>query len=68
MRTLKVNMKNKENYQDLFGISIDKKVTCVKPDRCSYIMPTESCSFGCHQQLSCEDYTYVIFQKKFKNC
>ena len=45
MRMLKVNMKNKESYQDLFGISIDKKVTCVKPDRCIYVMPAESCSW-----------------------
>jgi hypothetical protein len=38
-------MKNKENYQDLFGISPDKKVTCVKPDRCSYVIPIHSSTF-----------------------
>lgn len=38
-------MNNKENYQNLFGISSDLKITCVKPDRCIYIMPVQSCSW-----------------------
>lgn len=45
MRILKVSMKNKENYQNLFGISSDLKITSVKPDRCIYVMPAESCSW-----------------------
>ena len=42
---LKVNMKNKENYQDLFGIAFDKKVLCAKPDYCSFIVSAVSSSF-----------------------
>ena len=45
MSILKGSMENKEKYQDLFGISTDRKITCVKPDRCIYIMPAESCSW-----------------------
>lgn len=45
MRMLKVNMKNKENYQDLFGISADKKVLCIKPDYCSFVISAIPSSF-----------------------
>jgi hypothetical protein len=45
-----MEMKNKDNYKDLFGISPDKKVTCTKPDHCSYIIPIQSSTFPmfCH--------------------
>jgi len=43
-------MKNKDNCKDLFGIDCDLKITCVKPDHYSYIMPIQASTFPmfCH--------------------
>ena len=42
---MEIKDKEKEIFSKLFELSSNLKITCVKPDRCIYVMPAESCSW-----------------------
>ncbi len=55
-----------KNFIKLFGIDSNKKVKCVKPDFCSYVLQTQSGSVNFKKFLFRRNYQMIEIQLKNK--